>query len=490
MQFLFRRADARRLVFVTQTLLPAPYATRCNGRGTDTLAQTLRIRAAALTRITFSQKVCSSLLLLMAASSMIIPAADAAETSELTLPQLIQLARQENKDLQAARYAVEIGRARLAQAGLLPNPRLDLSGRNDFAFKNEGEYSSSVGISQQFPIAGRLLRQKDVARVDIALAQAEVEEAERRLAGEVAVDVYRLLVIDRQIQSRNELAGIEEKLAKATRDRFKAAEVSELDVNTVQLDLQRLSQERAVLQSQRQSLLISLNTLIGRPAAAALLINESLPETEALPSREQLQAQALLSRPDLRGAQLGADRAQAEKALAKAQRWEDWSVGLGLDQDKLAIEGAPPQSSSRAVGFSLSIPLPLFNRNQGQIAEAEASADQAKAHIDALRLGIAGEIASAHAEASNLQQLVNQYRQSLIPVSQRNVQLAQNGYGQGLVSVIEVVQAQRQLADLNAAYLNTLDQFLQALVRLRTASGTYIASVPSSPDTNNQGIQK
>lgn len=412
-------------------------------------------------------------------------AAAAGDATAFNLRQLVDIAQRDNKDLQAARYAVDIGRARLIQAGLLPNPRLDLSGRNDSAFKNEGEYSRSAAVSQQFPIAGRILRQKDVARVDVALAQAEVEEAERKLAGDVAANVYRLLVIDRQIQSRDKLIGIEEKLAKATRDRLKAAEVSELDVNTVQLDLQRLSQERALLLSQGQSLRVALNTLIGRPASAALSVDEPMPEAETLPSREQLQAQAFRSRPDLRSALLGADRAQAEKALAKAQRWEDWSLGLGLEQDRLAIEGAPPQGSDRALGLSLSIPLPVFNRNQGLIAEAEASAGQAKARIDALRLGIAGEIASAHTEAANLQQSVNQYRQELLPVSERNVQLAQKGYGEGLVSVLEVVQAQRQLADLNTAYLNTLDQYLQALVRLRTASGEYVASASSGPAADN-----
>jgi cobalt-zinc-cadmium efflux system outer membrane protein len=413
------------------------------------------------------------------ALSVSFAAAATNEPDALNLRQLIELAQHDNKDLQAARYAVEIGRARLMQAGLLPNPRLDLSARSDFAFKNEGEYAGSVGLSQQFPIAGRILRQKDVARVDVALAQAEVEEAERRLAGDVAADVYRLLVIDRQIQSRDQLMGIEEKLAKTTRDRMKAAEVSELDVNTVQLDLQRLSQERALLQSQHQSLTVSLNTLIGRPATSALEINEPLPEADTLPGREQLQAKAFASRPDIRSALLNADRAQAEKALAKAQRWEDWSIGVGLDQDKLVIDGAPPQSSSRAVGLSLSIPLPLFNKNQGLIAEAQANADQAKARVGALRLGVASEIVGAHAEAVNLQKLLNQYRQGLLPVSQRNVLLAQKGYSQGLVSVLEVVQAQRQQADLNAAYLNTLDQFLQALVRLRTAAGDYITAAPT-----------
>jgi len=419
----------------------------------------------------------------LVAWSVSVGAAAAVETTAFNLHQLIEIAQRDNKNLQAARYAVAVGHARLVQAGLWPNPRLDVSGNSDFAFRNEGEYGSSAGISQQFPIAGRILRQQNVARVDVALAQTEVEEAERQLAGEVAADVYRLLVVARQIQSRDKLIGVEEKLATATRERMKAAEVSELDVNTVQLDLDRLAQERALLKNQQLSLLVTLNTLIGRPAHTPLSINEPLPEANALPSEQQLVAQAFQARPDLRGALLSADRAQAEEALAKARRWEDWSLSLGLNQDRLAIEGAPPQSSDRSIGFSLSIPLPLFNRNQGSIAEAQANAEQSWARIEALRLAIGSEIAGAHSEAANLQQLVIQYRQSLLPVSERNVQLAQQGYRQGQTSIIEVVQAQRQLADLNAAYLNTLDQFLQALVHLRTAAADYSTAPSPAPDT-------
>lgn len=410
-------------------------------------------------------------------SGMSVASYAANDSTTLSLSQLIQLAERDNKDLQAARYAIQIGQARLLQAGLWPNPRLELSGGSDAAFRNEGEYTRSAGISQQFPVAGRILRQKNVARVDIALAEAEIADAERRLVGEVATAAYRILVIDRQIQSRDDLVAVEEKLAKTTRDRYKAAEVSELDVNTVQLDLQRLLQEKALLQNQHQALLVSLNTLIGRPAAAALAIDEQLPDGATLPSLQQIQTQALESRPDLRNARLGVDRAQAQRALAKAQRWEDWSVGLGVQQDKVVPIGAPPQSSDRALMLSVSIPLPLFNKNQGLIAEAEASGDQAIARIEALRVGIAAEVASAYAESSNLHRSLDRYRQDLLPVSARNVQLAQKGYGQGLVSVVEVVQAQRQQAELNATYLTTLDQYLQALVRLRTATGGYATSI-------------
>lgn len=415
------------------------------------------------------------------AGSPAFAAADS-EPGPLDLRQLIEIAQRDNKDLQAARYAIEAGRARLVQAGLLPNPRVDLSGRSDFAFKDEGETASSIGISQQFPIAGRILRQKNLARVDVALAIAEVAEAERKLAGEVATAAYSVLVADRRIQARDELIGVVARLAQATRDRLKAAEVSELDVNTVQLDLQRLSQERAVLENGHRAMQVALNTLLGRPASAALIVAEPLPEADGLPPQERWLAQALERRPDLRGALLSADRAQAEKQLARAERWEDWSMGLGLEQDKSVIDGAPPQSTDRFLAVSLSIPLPLFNRNQGQIAAAQASADQARTRIEALRLAIAGEIAAAHGEVASLQQVLGHYREDLLPVSERNVELAQKGYGQGLVSIVEAVQAQRQQADVSAAYLDTLDEYLQALVRLRTASDAYAIPAVHSSD--------
>lgn len=424
----------------------------------------------------FSRPFMYSLSLLILLSVTGTTAIAKNESNTFTLKQLIELAQHDNKDLQAARYAVNIGNARLVQAGLRSNPTLDISTRNDFLFGNEGEYGNAVGISQSFPIAGRISRQKDVARVDIALAEAEVAEAERQLAGDIAGEVYRLLIIDQQIASRKSLIDIQSTLARTTRERFKAAEVSELDVNTAQLDLQRLTQERLLLESQRESLLVSLNTRIGRAPNSPLVINEPLPKFNTLHSLSELQIKALEFRPDLHSAMLNADRAQAEKALAKSLRWEDWTVGLEFSQDKQVIDGVPPQGSSRAIGISVSIPLPYFNKGQGLMAEAEATHDQAMAKIEALRFGIAAEVASAHAEASRLQAALTRYDKSMLPVSASNVRLAQQGYRQGLVPIFEVVQAQRQQAELNSAYLETLDQYLQALVRLHNAVGDYVTT--------------
>lgn len=403
-------------------------------------------------------------------------AAPTSKSTVLDLRQLIQIAQRDNKDLQAARYAIEVARARLLQAGLRSNPRLELSAQSDFLFNNEGEYAGVVGVSQEFPVAGRLSRQKDLARVDIALAEAEVANAERHLADELAGKVYRLVIIELQVAALETMIGTDEALAKTTRARFRVAEVSEMDVNTVQLELQRLRMERALLQSERQTLTVSINALLGRPAMTPLTVTESLPRLDVLPGLQQVQSSALQARPDFIGALLSVDRAAAERALAHSVHWQDWTVGLQLAQDKQVIPGLPSQGTDRAIGLSLSIPLPLFNKSQGLLAEAEANRGQATTHVEALRLTILAEVASAHAEAARLQAVLAQYKQSALPIGERNVRLARQGYSMGLIPVFDVVQAQRQLAEANKTYLNTLDQYLQTLVRLHTAAGDYLAA--------------
>ena len=408
-------------------------------------------------------------------------AADINANIALTLDQLIATAERDNKDLRAARFAIDAARARLVQAGALSNPRINVGAGSDFAFRNEGTYSASAGVSQDFPIAGRLARQKDVARVDINLAQAEIRDAQRKLAGEIAGNVYRILVVDRQIQARDDLSAVDEQLAKVTRSRFKAAEVSELDVNTVALDLQRLTQERLLLQAQRRALLQSLNRQIGRPVDAPLQVVEPLPAIDTLPPLDAELSTALAQRPDQRQASLQIDRAQAELGLANAKRWEDWSVGLGVQQGRQSILGAPGQPADRALTFNVTIPLSLKSRTQGLLSEAAVAVRRSRAQSDALTQQIGSEVGAAHAEATSLQLLYKNYESTLLPVTARNVELAQKGYERGLLPLLEVIQAQRQEADLRTNALNTLDLYLQAYARLRTSVADYPLLTDDSP---------
>ncbi|MBY0272471.1 MAG: TolC family protein, partial [Alphaproteobacteria bacterium] len=88
----------------------------------------------------------------------------------LSLDQLIEIALQNNKALKVAKHNVDIAKARLMQAGQYPNPRLNLLNSDDSLLTDEGEYARSVGISQEFPVAGRIGNQENVAQIDIEIA--------------------------------------------------------------------------------------------------------------------------------------------------------------------------------------------------------------------------------------------------------------------------------------------------------------------------------
>jgi len=394
----------------------------------------------------------------------------AALAQGLTLEQAMREALVRNRDLRAARSAVEAARGRLEQAGLWPNPRLVLSNETGEPFNNAGEYTRSLGISQDFPIAGRIGRARDVARVDVARALAEVNEAERRLLGEVATSFYGVVTLDQQIGLRDRLIAIDESLVSTTRARQRAGEVSELDVNTAELELQQLRQERTVLSGERTAALAKLAALMGLPPGATPMLDSTPPPIAPLPSLNRLIAQALSERPDLHLLVLSADRAQAERALARSSAWEDWNLSFGVQQDKRVIVGAPPQPADKALMLSLSIPLPLFNRNQGAIAAATANEESAREQLAALRLRIENRLTGKYAQVTRLLGALDAYTRNTLPLSRRNAQLARNAYRQGQVSIVEVVQAERQENELNTAYTDALGQYLGALAALNTAA--------------------
>jgi cobalt-zinc-cadmium efflux system outer membrane protein len=390
--------------------------------------------------------------------------------AELTLDQALQSAIAQNHDLRAARAQVDAALGRLKQSGRWPNPRLELSNETDAPFGSEGEYTRSAGFAQEFPIGGRLARASDVARVDVARALAEVNVAELELAGDVATDFDAVIVLDQKIALHDQMIAIESSLVSASRARHKVGEVSELDVNAAELELERLRQERMALTGERAAALRTLAGLIGLPADAPLAIDTTPPPAADLPSLAQLTDNALKRRPDLRLLTLAADRAGAEQALARASAWEDWGVTLGVRQDRRVIFGAPAQPADKALMLSLSIPVPLFNDNEGNIASAAADETTAREQLAALQTRVENEVAGLYEQVNRLCDAVAAYQTQTLPLSRRNSELARSAYRNGQISISEVALAERQERDLGTSYTDTLGQYLHALETLNRAT--------------------
>lgn len=408
-------------------------------------------------------------VLLVGASAFTLMAGPISATG-LTLEDLMREALAHNHDLAAARAQVDAAFGRLTQAGLRPNPRLNLSNESDQLFGNEGEYARSIGVTQDFPITGRLARARDVARVDVARALAEVNEAERRLLGDIAAAYYALIALDQRIALRERLIHIDESLVTVSAERQKAGEVSELDLNTATLELERLRQERTVLTGERGAALKTLAGIVGYATDATPAIDTTPPAPAPPPPLAQLTERALTRRMDLRLLALAADRAQAELVLAQASAWEDWGVSLGVRQDKLVVGNPAASSVNKALMLSLAIPLPLFNRNQGSRAAAVADERTAREQSLALQVRIRNEVAGLHEQVTRLLTALNSYTEHTLPLSRRNTELAHDAYRTGQLSIADVVQAERQENDLNASYADTFGQYLRALAELNAAT--------------------
>ncbi|WP_028388619.1 TolC family protein [Legionella fairfieldensis] len=393
-------------------------------------------------------------------------------TPALTIGQLTKIAIQNNNDLKAAQYNIALAKARLVQAGLWPNPSLNLADIDDRWLTHEGEYTRSGSFSQAFPVSGRISKQKDVARIDIAIALAEVRNAKRQLKGMVADYYYAILITDRRLKQLKTLLAINKKLVQVTQNRFQAAEVSELDTNTASLEFQRIRQEKQLLENLRISQTTQLNQLLGREATAPVVLDQTLPLKAHLPpTLSEIQALAIKQRPDMQMLWFNVNRAKANQQLARSERWADWLIGIGVQQNKLVVQGAPPQIADRAVSIGVTIPLPLLNSNQGRIMEAGLAGTQALKKIQALQLTIQTEIVSSYTQLKTLQDAIKLAQMNTVKLTARNVTLARNAYKNGQISLLEVLQIQRQQNDLQTAYLNMLEKYVQALVQFCTSIG-------------------
>lgn len=389
----------------------------------------------------------------------------------LTLDQAVASALQNNLDLRAAYFEVEKARGRLIQAGLWPNPELGLSTTTDRPFNNEGERVSTAGFQQAFPISGRLHFAKQVSRVDVAQAMMEIRNRERLLIGEVERDFLNVLLLRQQIAANREFIGVNREFVDVFEKRLKRAEVSEVDVNLARVELQRLQLETAVLESDLKARELSLKLRLGLLPEHSLAVEGDIDALMAKFRPEEYPTTMLVNRPDLRQTELGIDRALAEVRLARAEAWADWTIGTDYQSEKTVVEPLPA-SADQLLGFRLSIPLPIWNRNQGRVYEQRAAADQARQQVEALQLSVRTEIATALARALKLREVVNKYRSELLPTLTRTIDLVRKGYNEGLIAPTQVIQAQQQRATLRTAFLVASTNYLQALVDLETATAS------------------
>ncbi len=409
--------------------------------------------------------------------------------TNLTPDSAVLIAVNENRDLIAARFAVRQAEGRLLQAGLWPNPEFELARQRDTAFGNEGEYNLSAGFKQRFPITGRLQKARNVARVDVAMAAAEIRNQERLLIGEVLGRARELQVLREQLNINSEIQKTLQQLVDVSEKRLKAAETSEADVNLAKLELQKVILSRATLLTEEDTAKVELNRLMGRAPQSPIEIIGTYNIEIDLNALSDAMRRAVPNRPDRQLAALAINHAAAEINLARAQKWEDWTVGFGYSRDNQVFKKPIGNQVDQFLGLSVSIPLPLFNKNQGRIQEAQAAEERAQAELSALELRILAQLQAAKNQMARLLTVLRQYREESITLAEKNVALLQQGYANGLANITAVIQAQQQLTDLRVLLLQATRNLLRIQIEFETgAASSSFLQQPANSEKMNESV--
>jgi len=397
------------------------------------------------------------------------------DISELSIDQAVDLALKENRDLSAAKIEIEESRARYKQSTLFPNPEIEFDFGSDIFFANEGERNFSATISQPISLSGRISAQKEIANANIKRTIANIANLERLLVMEVRRVFIELLAIEDQLVLQENLIELNNELLKAINVGINEGLASQQDLNAVAIALQQAVQKKEVLLAQRKSNLLSLNNLFGKPSSFSFKLIGKL-EYEPNKKLNYFNIEtAFLKRPDLKFNELNIEQTDADIKLAKALRFEDIKAGIFYRNDVLVLDSPIGEltDNDQLIGFKLTIPLPLFNRQQGLIMETQARKRRAEENVIALKLKISQEVSDALNRISTISNLLDTYKSGILKTAEDNVKIVEDGFKQGFVDIVNVIQSRQQYAVLSSTYINTVRDYELALNDLQISTGNY-----------------
>lgn len=413
-----------------------------------------------------------------AALPLDIPEGDEEATpGGMTLDQAIATLLQNNLELQALAYEIPLARADIITAGLRSNPFFYA----DTQLVPYGAYSErrpggpvqyDINITHPFDLSGKRKARVRVACAIQKVVEAQYLDAARQAVGNLAnayVDVLGAVQTERA--ARASLNGLE-RLLKATDDLYRQGERSRPDLERVkaqreQAQLSVKQAEAEIARTQRE--LASLLQIAPEQAPKIVLGGKLNPGQFQVPPVQELSSLARASRPDLAAYRIGLVRADAEVHLAYANRFEDVQV---LFQPYTFQDQSPfGKKSSHSWALGVTVPLPIYDRNQGNIRRAQLNVSQTRLELAARERRVDAEIHQAVGELESAQQSVSRLRDAVLPSAKRVRDDTQTQLQKGEADIIEFLRAQGELSDAVRLYRDAQVRLRRAMFALNTVLG-------------------
>ncbi|QJQ20209.1 TolC family protein [Pseudomonas sp. SK] len=361
----------------------------------------------------------------------------------LSLPQALAAAFANNPELAAAGQQIGIADGERRQAGLIPNPELAWE-RED---TRRDTSTTTVTLSQPLELGGKRGTRIAVASAGQAIAQLDLERQRNGLRADVVQAFHAALRAQTAVALAQQSQALTERGLRVAQGRVAAGQSSPLEATRAQVQLAQAVAAVRRAQTQRSVANQALARLTGSPQASFGQLQAANLSPGAAPSADALLDQVEQT-VEWRLAAAQVERGDASLGAEKALRIPNLTVSLGSQYSR--------EDRERVNVVGLSMPLPLFDRNQGNVLAAARRADQARDLRNAVALRLRSETRNAVSQWATAMQDVQAYDRTILPAAQQAVDTATRGFEMGKFAFLDVLDAQRTLIDARGLYLEAL----------------------------------
>ncbi|WDY56132.1 TolC family protein [Pseudomonas sp. PSKL.D1] len=389
---------------------------------------------------------------------LLLTATSATAGQGLSLPEALSAALANNPELAAAGREIGIAEGDRRQAGLIPNPELSWEVEDT----RRDTSTTTVTLSQPLELGGKRGARIDLAERGQAIAQLELERQRNGLRAEVVQAFHAALRAQTALELARQSQALTERGLQVVQGRVTAGQSSPVEATRAQVQLAQAQAEVRRANTQRTVAYQALARLTGSPLASF----DQLQATDLSPGTAP-SAEALLAKVEQtvewRLAAARIEQGDAALGSEKSQRIPNLTVSVGSQYSR--------EDRERVNVVGLSMPLPLFDRNQGNVLAAARRADQARDLRNAVELRLRSETRSAVSQWHTAMQEVDAYDRTILPAAQQAVDTATRGFEMGKFAFLDVLDAQRTLIEARGLYLEALASATDARAQVERMYG-------------------
>ena len=410
----------------------------------------------------------------------------ASEQKTVTLEELQQMALQNNPTFRQSAANIQAAEGRKKQSGLYPNPTVGYQGEQIRGGSFHGG-EQGVFVQQDIVLGGKLGLNRKIFDQELRQAETEAEEQKVRVVTNVQVSYIQALAAQQTLELRQNLSKLADDAVETSRQLANVGQADAPDMLESEVEAQQAQLAVTMAEQNQQRVWKALAAVVGNPRLPLIKLEGKLEDTPAV-NADELVERIVNESPAVRIAALGVKRAEAALARAKREAIPDLQLRGGMQQNgELLSDGSPVGLQ----GFAdVGVRIPIFNRNQGNIATAKADTERARREVERVKLVLRERAASVVQNYTFSQIAVERYKNQMIPRAQKAYEMYTKKYQEMAAAYPQVLISQRTLMQLKVSYITALENFATSSLSLRSYLLTDGLEAPSQPGAIDQPVRE